>query len=56
MKKITRNELNEILEEHKKWLHRNGGKQADLSGADLSGANYGFGDEMIPIISDDIPF
>ena len=39
MKKITRNKLNEILEEHKKWLYGNSGKQADLSNADLSGAN-----------------
>ena len=39
MKKITRNELKEILEEHKKWLYENGGKQADLRYADLSNAD-----------------
>ena len=36
MKNITRDELNEILEEHKKWLSGDGGKQADLSNTDLS--------------------
>ena len=39
MKKITRKELNEILEEHEKWLNGNGGKRADLSNTDLSDAN-----------------
>ena len=44
MKKITRNELNEILKEHKKWLHGNGGKQADLRYADLRGADLRYAD------------
>ena len=40
MKKITQEELNEILEKHKKWLEDNEvGERADLSVADLSGAN-----------------
>ena len=41
MKKITKEELKEILEQHKLWLRSNGKecKYADLSGADLSGAD-----------------
>ena len=40
MKKITQEELNEILEKHKKWLEDNEvGERADLSVANLSGAN-----------------
>ena len=46
MKKITEEELKEILEQHRLWLDSNGkeGKRADLTdaklyGADLSGAN-----------------
>lgn len=39
MKKITRNELDEILEKHKKWLNGNGGKQANLSNANLRDAD-----------------
>lgn len=36
MKTITREELDVILEKHKKWLHdETGGKRADLSGTDL---------------------
>jgi uncharacterized protein YjbI with pentapeptide repeats len=44
MKKITKNELKTILEQHKLWLDSNKkeGKCADLSGADLYGADlYG---------------
>lgn len=37
---MTKSELNEILEKHRKWLNdEEGGEKADLSGADLSGAN-----------------
>ena len=37
---MTQEELNEILDKHKKWLNNEeGGEKADLSGADLSGAN-----------------
>ncbi len=46
---MTKDELNEILENHKKWLDEKGGQRAylinidltraDLSGADLSGAS-----------------
>ena len=40
MKEFTREELNEILEKHKKWLKNEvGGERADLSGADLRYAN-----------------
>ena len=41
MKKVyTKEELQEILSKHKKWLlNEDGGEQADLSGADLSRAN-----------------
>jgi len=40
LKKITQEELNEILEKHKKWLNNEkGGKQANLSSADLRFAN-----------------
>ena len=40
MKTYTTNELNEIIDLHKKWLLRqDGGKCADLRGADLSGAD-----------------
>ena len=40
---MTKEELDKVLESHKKWLHGNCcGKRADLCGADLSGANlYG---------------
>ena len=40
---MTKEELEKVLESHKKWLHGNCcGKRADLCGADLSGANlYG---------------
>jgi uncharacterized protein YjbI with pentapeptide repeats len=38
--KITKEELNEILENHKLWSQdHNTGKRANLSGMDLSGAN-----------------
>ena len=36
---MRREELNKILEEHKKWLNNEGGSRANLSGADLSDAN-----------------
>ena len=40
MKKITKNELDEILRKHKIWMmDKPEGEKADLSGADLSGAN-----------------
>lgn len=36
---MTRTELSEILERHRKWLvGEGGGQRADLSGANLSGA------------------
>ena len=38
MKRYTRDELQAVLAEHKKWLLDDGGSRADLSGADLSGA------------------
>lgn len=39
-KEMTKSELNEILEKHRKWLNdEEGGERADLSGANLSGAN-----------------
>ena len=43
---MTQEELNEVLEEHAKWLRTRfcenpEGHRADLSGADLSGANLG---------------
>ena len=41
MRKVyTKEELQEILSKHKKWLfNEDGGERADLSGADLSGAD-----------------
>ena len=37
MKKITREELKEILEKHKKWmLNEDGGERAELADTDLS--------------------
>lgn len=44
MKKMTRGELNEILEQHKLWLDTNGaeGCRADLRGADLYGADLDY--------------
>lgn len=36
---MTQEELNAILENHKKWLERNGGERANLKGADLCGAD-----------------
>ncbi len=43
MRTISNKELNEILEKHEKWLNdEEGGKRADLRGADLSYVNlYG---------------
>ncbi len=41
-KTYTRDELQSILDHHRKWLyHEDGGSRADLSGADLSGAYLG---------------
>ena len=39
MKTITIDQLNTILENHKKWLNNDGGKKADLRGVDLREAN-----------------
>ncbi len=40
MKKLTKEQLQEILEKHKKWLQdEDGGERADLKGADLKGAD-----------------
>jgi hypothetical protein len=41
MKKITKNKLENILEQHKKWRYSGGkeGKRAELQGANLSGAD-----------------
>ncbi len=40
MRNISKEELQLILKEHKKWLYNdNVGTRADLSGADLSGAD-----------------
>jgi hypothetical protein len=39
MKKYTAEELSCIVEEHGHWLQQNGGKRADLAGANLSGAD-----------------
>lgn len=36
---MTDNRLKEILKEHQKWLRNEGGRRADLSGADLRKAN-----------------
>ena len=36
---MTQEELNAILENHKKWLEGNGGERANLKGANLRGAN-----------------
>ena len=37
---MTQDELNIVLEKHKKWLNdKEGGEKADLTGADLRGAN-----------------
>ena len=37
-------DIKKILSEHLKWINRDGGEQADLSGADLSGANLRWAD------------
>jgi hypothetical protein len=36
---MTKEQLDEILKHHAKWLRADGGNRADLSGADLSGAD-----------------
>ena len=43
---MEQKDLNNVLEQHRKWLAREGGRKADLrwadlSGADLSGAEIG---------------
>ena len=45
MKEYTAEELNKILELHKKWLNsQDGGCRADLSNADLNNANLRYAD------------
>jgi hypothetical protein len=39
MKTYTKEELTEILKLHGLWIHNEGGSRANLSGADLSGAD-----------------
>ena len=39
MKKITEEQLKNVLDSHTKWLTKNDGKRADLTGADLTGAD-----------------
>lgn len=36
MTKITQEELNQILEDHRRWMYGEGGNRADLSDVDLS--------------------
>ena len=36
---VDKKQLNEILEQHQKWLNNEGGKPADLRDADLRGAD-----------------
>ena len=38
MKRYTPDELQAVLDDHKKWLANDGGQRADLQGADLRGA------------------
>ena len=54
MKKITEEELKEILEQHKLWLDSNGkeGKRADLSGADLRYATLSDADLRYATLTD----
>ena len=40
MKKLTQKELDVILESHAKWLHRDGGKKANLARKDLRGLDF----------------
>ena len=42
MRVISKEELIEIIEEHKKWLSGKGGSRADLKHADLRGADLDF--------------
>lgn len=37
---MTREELQDIINSHERWLNGGDGKRADLRGADLSGAKY----------------
>ena len=42
---MNKNQLEEILKKHKKWLNsEKGGKRADLRGADLRGADLSYAD------------
>ena len=41
---MKQEELNKILQDHKKWLRSGGGKRADLQGADLRGADLRWAD------------
>ena len=41
---MTKNELNEILENHELWLNNKGGKRADLSGVNLRNADLRYAD------------
>lgn len=36
---MTKKQLNKILENHKLWINNEGGKRADLQGANLQGAD-----------------
>ena len=38
---MTQNEIDRILENHKKWLNADGGSRANLGGTNLRGANLG---------------
>ena len=40
MKKLTQKELDAILESHAKWLHRDGGRKANLARKDLRGLDF----------------
>ena len=46
LRKITREELYEVLKNHKRWLYTGGeeGEQADLTHTDLRGTNLFFAD------------
>jgi len=53
MKTYSKEELAEVLRLHKLWLNNEGGKRADLSGADLSRAYLSRADLFLTKISDD---
>ena len=51
---MNKEELNEILDNHKKWLNvEPGGKKADLRDADLRGANL-YGADLWIYSGDDV--